>query len=158
MDVKIVHLVIHIYIYIYMGPGGSDKVGLSRDLNKIRRIPNAACVWIHLAQLHWYPRGFVMSDAVAAASVYSAPPRTRQWFDSSSGNEPDDEVCLLTLGDPFRYTIPTFDVLAVELRQVCIRGYADGEERVYDAFIRNDSSLCRSYPTGWRSRTALSLM
>ena len=60
-------------------------------------------------------------------------------------------MCILTIGKPFRYTLPTFDVLAVELRRVLISGYevegGDERTRTYDAFIRNDPSLTRSYPT-----------
>ena len=56
-------------------------------------------------------------------------------------------VCVLPVGMPFRYVIPSFDVIAIEMRQMKIKGYTtDGEERNYDIFIRNDPSLCRLYP------------
>jgi len=46
------------------------------------------------------------------------------------------------------YIIPSFDVLAVPLRHLRIRGFSrkDGQELVYDVFIRNCSSLDRLYP------------
>ena len=43
------------------------------------------------------------------------------------------EFCLLSIGEPFTYTIPSFDVLAVELRLIRIPGCdGSGEEKVFD--------------------------
>ena len=45
------------------------------------------------------------------------------------------------------YTIPNFEVLAVELRQIRVeRAMEGGETEKYDAFIRSDSELCHNYP------------
>ena len=56
-------------------------------------------------------------------------------------------MSVLSLTPPFFYVIPNFDVLQVELRHMRVKGYdSNGEEQVYDLFIRNDPSLCRPYP------------
>ena len=57
------------------------------------------------------------------------------------------EFCILSIGEPFTYMIPSFDVLAVELRLIRIPGCdGSGEEKVFDLFIRNDPDLSRTYP------------
>ena len=87
------------------------------------------------------------SSSSCIASIFPAPVSSRL-RDHSDDDQDDDEVCILTVGKPFRYTIPSFDVIAVELRQVRLKGYnSDGDELTYDGFIRNDISLSRSYPT-----------
>ena len=60
----------------------------------------------------------------------------------------DDVICVVTLGDPFDYVIPSFDTLTVKLRQMKIWGYGslEGEEVAYDVFVREDPSLHRTYP------------
>lgn len=84
---------------------------------------------------------------MALSCVSFAPKSMRPEFDHSVDDEPADCVCILSVGVPFRYVIPSFDVLCVEMRQMRIKGYtAEGEERTYDMFIRNDPSLCRPYP------------
>ena len=56
-------------------------------------------------------------------------------------------MCVLSVGSVFGYVIPSFNVLQVEMRQARVKGYnAEGDERQYDIFIRNDSSLCRVFP------------
>lgn len=55
-------------------------------------------------------------------------------------DEPDDRFWVLILGPSFRYTIPSFDVLAVELRKIRVGGNSKG---VYDIFIRDDASLTK---------------
>ena len=58
-----------------------------------------------------------------------------------------EEWCLLTVGPSFKYTIPNFEALAVELLQTRVeRTLESGEAERYDAFIRNDSGLSRNYP------------
>ena len=53
-------------------------------------------------------------------------------------------VCVLSMGVPFRYVIPSFDVIAIEMWQMKIKGYtAEGED---DIFICNNPSLCQLYP------------
>ena len=63
-------------------------------------------------------------------------------------NDPDDKFWVLSMGSPFRYTISSFEVLAVELRQMRVGGDSKGAGQVYDVFIRgNDVSLTRNiYP------------
>ena len=83
---------------------------------------------------------------MALPSTYFAPKSLRPRYDPSD-DEPDDCVCVLSVGPPFRYVIPSFDIIAIDMRQIRIKGYpAEGEERNYDIFIRNDPSLCRPYP------------
>ena len=83
----------------------------------------------------------------ATPCVYFAPKSLRPWYDPATDEEPNDCVCALSLGPPFRYVISGFDVLAVEMRQIRIKGYTTaGEERTYDIFVRNDPSVNRCYP------------
>ena len=59
-----------------------------------------------------------------------------------------EKIAILSVGVPFAYTLPYFDVLAVELRQVKVERQlndAATTER-FDAFIRSDASLDCSYP------------
>ena len=87
------------------------------------------------------------STMATRASVFFAPVRSRPLYDHSRDEDEDDEVCVVSIGRPFRYIIPSFNVIAVELRQIRIRGYnSEGEGETYDLFIRNDTSLSRSYP------------
>ena len=79
--------------------------------------------------------------------VYFAPKSLRPFHDPAMDEEPDDCICVVSLGAPFRYVIPGFVVLAVELRQMRVKGYdAMGEERTYNVFVRNNLSLNWSYP------------
>jgi len=50
----------------------------------------------------------------------------------------DDNFWVISVGDLFLYVIPSFDVLAVEPRQIQIKGYdrTDGKVRRYDLLIR----------------------
>ena len=59
------------------------------------------------------------------------------------------KVCVLSAGIKFLYVLPGFDVLGVELRHIKTKGWGKmgTEEQTYDIFIRNDVSLCRTYPT-----------
>ena len=83
---------------------------------------------------------------MALTAAYFASKSSRPHYDPST-DEPDDCVCVLSVGMPFRYVIPSFDVIAIEMRQLRMKGYTpEGEERNYDIFIRNDPSLCRQYP------------
>ena len=68
-------------------------------------------------------------------------------YDPSSDDEPDDCVCVcvLSVGLPFRYIIPSFDIIPNKMRQM-VKGYTtDGEEHNYNIFIHNNPSLCRLY-------------
>ena len=60
-----------------------------------------------------------------------------------SDDEPDDLFWVLNVGPSFRYIIPSFDVLAVILRQLRVGGDRKGEGRMYDIFIREDASLMK---------------
>ena len=82
------------------------------------------------------------------SGVSFAPISTRPWHYEGVEDEPEDCVCALSVGPPFTYVIPSFDLLRVELRQMCVKAYTaqEGEEKQYDFFIRNSQSLCRSYP------------
>ena len=85
--------------------------------------------------------------ASESSCVYFVPTSSRPQYDPSKDDDEDDCVCVLSVGMPFIYVIPSFDVLGVEMRQVRIKGYtSEGEERNYDIFIRNHPSLCRTYP------------
>jgi len=48
----------------------------------------------------------------------------------------------------FLYVIREFEILGVELRHVKVKGFGKigAEEDVFDLFIKNDVSLCSSYP------------
>ena len=84
---------------------------------------------------------------MALTAAYFASKSSRPHYDPSTDDEPDDCVCVLSVGMPFRYVIPSFDVIAIEMRQLRMKGYTPGgEERNYDIFIRIDPSLCRQYP------------
>ena len=84
---------------------------------------------------------------MALASVVVTPAQKRPFYEPS----PDvarDVFYVLTLGPPFCYPIPSFDVLSVKLRQARIFGATpEGQEHYYDVFIREDPSLSHSLPT-----------
>ena len=63
-------------------------------------------------------------------------------------DDPEDVFDVVSVGQPFRYVIPSFDVLAMEVRKIKIVGQhrLSFEEKCYDLFIRNNSSLIRPYP------------
>ncbi len=66
------------------------------------------------------------------------------------------EITIITIGRPFRYMIPHFEVLQVELRHIVIEGETeDGDPVRHDCFIRNDASLCRAYPSSMAVRDAI---
>ena len=79
-------------------------------------------------------------------SVSVAPLRTRPSYVQGMEDDPEDCFDVVSIGPPFSYVIPSFEVLAVELRQMKILGQLDGVEKHHDLFIRNEASLCRSYP------------
>ena len=84
----------------------------------------------------------ISSVPLGVACVFHAPRTDRPWYDPVIEAQPDDEVLVLAVGLQFRYTIPSFDVLAVELRQIKVKGYtSEGEEKHYDIFIRKSSLL-----------------
>ena len=89
------------------------------------------------------------TPATTLACVQFVPKSARPEHVSNPDNEEDEDdcLCILSLGDPFQYVIPSFQFLSVELRQIRVKGYTtEGEEKTYDMFMRNDPSLCRAYP------------
>ena len=52
-----------------------------------------------------------------------APKTSRPQYDPSADDEPHDCVCVLSVGEPFHYVIPSFDVIAIEMRQLKVKGY-----------------------------------
>jgi len=85
----------------------------------------------------------------AAFEVHYVPKEFRLDASSSDYGEEDDTVWVTSVGDPFMYVIPSFDVIAVELRRMQIKGFdrRDDKEVKLDLFIRNDACLCRMYPS-----------
>ena len=82
----------------------------------------------------------------ALASVSVSPASARPFYHPDD-NEPQDCVCVLTIGPIFCYVVPSFQVLQVEIRQIRVKGFTkEREEKVYDFVIRNDTSLNRPYP------------
>ena len=83
---------------------------------------------------------------MALSSVSITPLTARPSFVPGTENDPTDVVDALSLGPPFQYIIPGFDVLRVELRQLKVAFVLDGVDRTIDLFVPNQSSLCHSYP------------
>lgn len=79
------------------------------------------------------------------ACVFPAPRSTRVCYDPAIyADNSHGKVLVLFVGPLFRYNIPSFDLLAVELRQMKVKGYtSEGEEKHYDMFIRNLPSFTR---------------
>jgi len=77
--------------------------------------------------------------------VYFAPKGFRYNTVGSNLTENDHFVTVVWVGSKFLYVLPGFDVLAVELRHIQIKGTSrvGDEESIYDLFIKNDSSLSR---------------
>jgi hypothetical protein len=84
-----------------------------------------------------------MTTQLACVSVSELSSRP-----SYVGDDDDDQFWVLHVGPSFRYVIPSFDVLAVELRRIRVGGDRNGAGQVYDIFIRgNDVSLTNKvYP------------
>ena len=80
------------------------------------------------------------------SSVSIAPLSTRPFYVPGMENDPEDMFDVISVGPPFQYVVPSFEVLAVEIRQIKITGQQLGVIKNYDLFIRNDSSICRAYP------------
>ena len=76
-----------------------------------------------------------------AFEVHYVPSEFSPETDIAGYSDEDDIVSVISVGDPFMYVIPSFDVK--------IRGYSrkDGKGRNLDLFVRNDGSLCQTYPS-----------
>ena len=87
--------------------------------------------------------------ATPEMKVHYVPKQYRPLQDSPESSEEDDTITVTSIGESFIYVIPSFDVLGVELRHVAVKGYMRKtyEEKCYDLFIREDSSLIREYPS-----------
>ena len=90
------------------------------------------------------PRGPSDPDSMG---VYFAPLEMRYTTAASDAIEGDDRICVLSVGIKFLYVLPGFDVLAIELHHLKVKGFPKGSaEDIYDVFIKNDATLFRSYP------------
>ena len=65
------------------------------------------------------------------SSVLVTPVIHRPSHDPSASNEESDIFLVMSLGEPFCYPIPSFDVLAEELRHMRIQGCKEGEFHSY---------------------------
>ena len=94
------------------------------------------------------------------ACVFPAPRLSRVCYDPTiDGNNHDDEVLVLSVGQPFRYNIPSFDLLVVEPRKMKVKGStSEGEEKHYDIYIRNLRSFTHVYPVWMAIRDATILL
>ena len=96
----------------------------------------------------WLLARVAVSSSSTACVAY-APRNTRMLYDKAADKQPYDMVQVLSLGSPFLYNIPSFDLLSVEMRQVRINGYTAEDKQVqYDIFVCNHSAsdLDRVYP------------
>lgn len=86
-----------------------------------------------------------MANELSCVSV--SDPSSRPSY-GADDNEIDDMFWVLHVGPSFKYVIPSFDVLTVELRHIRVGGDSNGAGQVYDIFIRgNDLSLMNKvYP------------
>ena len=50
-----------------------------------------------------------------------------------------DEVFIVKLGNTYKYTIPGFSVITVELRHAKIQMSCDGEMKLFDVFFKEGS-------------------
>ena len=80
------------------------------------------------------------------SSVFFTPVTSRP----STVSSPDDsypEFYVETICPPFLYTIPSFDVLSVKLRQLKTVGRDEDRRKTsYDIFIRSDESIPSTFP------------
>ena len=60
--------------------------------------------------------------------------------------EGQEVTCVLSAGIKFLYFLPGFDVLGIELRHIKVKGFGKTGKDTFDMFIKNDTSLLRSYP------------
>ena len=79
-----------------------------------------------------------------------APLSSRPWYHLGVEDDQEDCVCVLSIAPPFHYTIPSFDVLQVQLMQLKIMAYdSEGEEQHYDFLIRYSPSLSHVECPAW---------
>ena len=102
--------------------------------------------------LHYSSHAFTQFVAAMSSttdtrsSVFFTPVTSRPSMVSS----PDDsypEFYVETICPPFLYTIPSFDVLSVKLRQLKTVGRDEDRRKTsYDIFIRSDESIPPTFP------------
>jgi len=56
-------------------------------------------------------------------------------------------ACVLSTGNKFRYVIPGFDPIGVRLCPVKVSLRIEDSVEIYDFFMKDDKSLCRSFPS-----------
>ena len=80
--------------------------------------------------------------------VYLTLPSFRYTDTAKELTEGQEVTCVLSAGIKFLYVLPGFDVLGIELRHIKVKGFGKTgkEEDTFDMFIKNDTSLLRSYP------------
>ncbi len=72
--------------------------------------------------------------------IYITPPEGRD------GSFLEEQWCILSVGPPFMYTIPQFEILSMELRKIEVERNVDGGEMEgFHAFVCNDPELCDNY-------------
>ncbi len=83
-----------------------------------------------------------------------------QWF-----SQREEELwTILSIGKPFMYNIPNFEIMAIELRQIKVEVEvanngleSEMEMECFDAFVRCDAGLCRSYPSTLNPKTTFAV-
>ena len=78
------------------------------------------------------------------AGTFVGPEAIPEILNLQGSTEPCLEICLLEVGTPLKYTVPSFPVITVNLRKMKFKVVSD--PGVYDGFIRDCSALERSYP------------
>lgn len=90
-----------------------------------------------------------MATSSSTLSALSATPLlSRPSYIQGMEDDREDIFDVVSVGLVFKYIIPSFDVLTLDLRHMKIVGQhqISGDEKRYNLLIRNDSSLLRSYP------------
>ncbi len=91
---------------------------------------------------------YILSLAMASSSVFSPCSMPGVFVDYRWFSQKEDESwIILSVGQPFMYNIPNFEIMAIELRHIKVEVTNNGPEACFDAFIRCDTGLCRSYPS-----------
>ena len=86
-------------------------------------------------------------NARISDAVHFVPKSSQPSYDPSEEKSDLDYMCMVSIGQRFKYIIPSFQFLSVDMRQMRIKRYTNqGQERNSDMFVRNDASLCRAYP------------
>ena len=78
----------------------------------------------HMTVLHsdHIPMSMATSTSTIAC-FFHALINTRRLYDEDADRQPDNVVQVLSISSLFRYNIPSFDLLAVEMRQLKVKEY-----------------------------------